>query len=78
MTLVKSLHSDDPKVIQNTWTCKYPIIQGKELASTVWVKSIKGLLPLGLHSSLSSRYKSICNGHMHWGSHVKVPQIAIK
>jgi hypothetical protein len=26
---------------QNTWTCKYPIIQGKELASAVGVKAIK-------------------------------------
>jgi len=41
MTLVKSLHSGDPDVIQNTWTCKYPIIRGKELASAIRVKAIK-------------------------------------
>jgi hypothetical protein len=41
MTLVKSLHSDDPDVNQNTRTCKYLIIRGKELAGAILVKAIK-------------------------------------
>jgi hypothetical protein len=35
MTLVKSLHSGDPDVIHNKWTCKNPI------ASAIRVKAIK-------------------------------------
>jgi hypothetical protein len=41
MTLVKSLKSGDPDVIQNP--CKYPLFRGKELASAILVKAIKKL-----------------------------------
>jgi hypothetical protein len=32
MTVVKSLPNGDPDMIQNTMTCKYQIIRGKEQA----------------------------------------------
>jgi hypothetical protein len=39
MIVVKSLHSGDPDMIQNTTTCKYLIIRGKEQASAIRVKA---------------------------------------
>jgi hypothetical protein len=41
MTLVKSLHSGDPDVIQNIRACKYLGSRGKELASAIWVTAIE-------------------------------------
>jgi hypothetical protein len=41
MTLVKPFHSGDPDMKQNAQTCKYLIIQGKELVSAIQVKASK-------------------------------------
>jgi hypothetical protein len=79
MTLVKSLHSGDPDVVQKHGPLQVPDIQDASLslASAIQVKSDKSLLLISLHSSLLSRYLV----HVWWphalGRHVEF-RIAVR
>jgi hypothetical protein len=72
MILVKSLHRSDPDVNQKHVDLQVPDIHGASFASAVRVNAVYSL-PISLHLSLLSWYLSMCDGHMHWGSHVEVP-----
>ncbi len=71
LTLIKSLHSGDPDVIQNMWTCKCLMIFRVRHLKCYSGKSYCMLILLILLWSFCSLAE--CMSAIHWGSHVEVP-----